>query len=217
MTSNNFSLILVVRRKLREASETKQPAPAPDNEPEEDTVESLWEKITPAISVWKSKRKDKGVGRASKTMFLSATKCFHGLPRDAETDVDLLQKLLAFVTELHGTGYTFERYVKMQVDGASIWEESEETPVETAEDCQHDDTDEDTSLAEIDNLPAVKHFLEMLCKQVGTIEHSIDRDNVSVAIFDTLVEAVEGLTEREQLSALIDCAHTIASESIKIG
>ena len=94
------------------------------NEPEEETVDSLWEQITPAISAWKSARKDKGVGRASKSMFIAATKCFHNLPKDAETDVDLLSKLINTVTERYGPSYTFERYIQMQCNGSSIWEYS---------------------------------------------------------------------------------------------
>ena len=43
---------------------------------EEETVDSLWEKITPTISAWKSDRKGQGVGHASKTMFIEAIKCF---------------------------------------------------------------------------------------------------------------------------------------------
>lgn len=113
MKSDNFSLILAVRRHLKEASE-------------EDTVDSLWERITPAISAWKAARKGTGVGHASKTMFISAIKCFDSeLSRDSETDVVLLKKLLDIVTEIHGPVSTFERYIKMQCDGASIWEDSE--------------------------------------------------------------------------------------------
>ena len=97
----------------------------PDDTTDE-TVESLWEKITPAISAWKSERKGQGVGHASKTMFVAATKRFDSeLTKDAETDVVLLQKLLDFLTELHGPIHTFERYVKMQCDGASIWNEDD--------------------------------------------------------------------------------------------
>lgn len=95
----------------------------PDSESEE-TVDSLWEKIAPAISAWKSKRKGQGVGHASKTMFIEATKCFLSeFTRNSETDVDLLQKLLDILNELHGPGYTFERYIKRQCAGGSIWEE----------------------------------------------------------------------------------------------
>ena len=97
--------------------------------PAEDTVDSLWEQITPAIAAWKSERKGQGIGHASKTMFISATKRFHDLPQERETDVDLLQKLLALVTAIQGRMYTFERYVKMQCDGASIWRTDETADV----------------------------------------------------------------------------------------
>ena len=105
-----------------------KPDAEPDSEPEEDTVKSLWAKIEPLISEWKSNRKDKGVGRASKTMLLSAAKRFLDIPKDAETDVSLLKQLLDILAEVHGPGYTFERYVKMQCDGASIWNEEKPEP-----------------------------------------------------------------------------------------
>ena len=76
------------------------------------------------------------------------------------------------------------------------------------------DDDEDTSLTEIDNLPAVKHFLESLLKQVGQVKHPINRDNLSVAVFDLLCgEEFEGTTEQEQLSILIECAYSLVMES----
>ena len=75
-----------------------------------------------------------------------------------------------------------------------------------------DESDEDTSIAEINNLPAVKHFLESLQKQVGTVENQITRDDFSVCVFDALIVDSE-LTEREQLSILIDCALSIVMES----
>ena len=77
-----------------------------------------------------------------------------------------------------------------------------------------DDSDADPSLAEIGNLPAVKHFLESLLHQVGEVEHQIDRDNFTVAIFDTFTTQFEGVTEREQLSILIDVAYTLVAESM---
>ena len=106
-----------------------EPTPSPnggasDNKTAE-TVESLWEKITPAISLWKSERKGQGVGHASKTMFIAATKRFHDLPQDIETDVDLLERLLTLVCQRFGHSYTFERYIKMQCDGASVWKDDE--------------------------------------------------------------------------------------------
>lgn len=287
-----------------------------DAGPPEETVESLWEKITPAISVWKSARKGQGVGHASKTMFITAVKCFDSeLSRDSETDVLLLKKLLDLLTEVRGPCHTFERYIKMQVDGASIWDESEasddtgntdagspqeatdlgdeiqrlrseikeylptwqqDTPgtedatlfvlldarfrlfhdgvhrgtspffaeelapllalmkgndlcladkvremlgtgsgLSSVADEETDEPDlEDTSLAEIDNLPAVRYFLEMLEKQVQTFVHQTDKDNFSCAIYDMfLSDGDVYLTERQQLAILIDVAHTLVSES----
>ena len=79
-----------------------------------------------------------------------------------------------------------------------------------------EDLEADTSLAEIDNLPAVKHFIEMIDKQVGTFVHPVEKDNLSVAIYDLFTETEgdedEGLTQRQQLALLIDVAHTIVAE-----
>ncbi|MDE0398894.1 MAG: ParB/RepB/Spo0J family partition protein [Candidatus Poribacteria bacterium] len=75
------------------------------------------------------------------------------------------------------------------------------------------DSNEDTSLADIDNLPAVKHFLESLLKQVGQVEHQPTRDDFSVCVFDVLIVDSK-LTEREQLSILIDCALNLVAESM---
>lgn len=102
---------------------------------------------------------------------------------------------------------------KLRSDDAGVVEVSD-TETTRADD-EPTDSDEDTSLTEIDNLPAVKHFLETLLKQVGQVKHPIDRDNLSVAVFDLLGgEEFEGTTEQEQLSILIDCAHSIVAESM---
>jgi len=344
----------------------------------EDTVDSLWERIIPAISAWKAARKGKGLGHASKTMFISAIKYFDfELSRDSETDVVLLTKLLNVLTELHGPVHTFEKYIKMQLDGASLWSDDDddvakarglaefesqkrdlyrhihETPlvevkdefgainsdkalhrvlcaaygaydldenllwseqaiealsvdeirkltgkyflmvqdliaeprpgwvaklyqdVDASEDdpglndrmekCRADllqvwqlqdvyswegleielyveayglsadviavmqseiaaahpnpepcepetESDEDTSLTEIDNLPAVKHFLESLLKQRETFIHPHDKDDFSISVFDALMVDSD-LTERQQLLILIDCAYSIVMES----
>lgn len=79
-----------------------------------------------------------------------------------------------------------------------------------------EDLEADTSLTEIDNLPAVKHFLEMIDKQVGTFVHPIQKDNLSVAIYDIFTQAEgdedEGLTERQQLALLIEMMRRIVAE-----
>ena len=125
----NWILPLIEARKAKAADAKKTDAA--------DTLKTLREQITPAIASWKSERKGQGVGHASKTMFLSATKRFHYLPRESETDVDLLEKLLSLLTEVQGRMYTFERYIKMQCDGASIWTDSE-SDAETSEELPHE-------------------------------------------------------------------------------
>ena len=126
----NWILPLIAAKKAKAETSSDGVSVAPDGEVE-DTVDSLWEQITPAIAAWKSERKGQGVGYASKTMFIAATKRFHDLPQETETDVDLLQKLLALLTEVQGRMYTFERYIKMQCDGASIWKTDETEAAET--------------------------------------------------------------------------------------
>ena len=75
--------------------------------------------------------------------------------------------------------------------------------------------EEDTSLEDL-NLPALKSFLDSLMYHVKPVEHRITRDNFSVAVFDALVvdKDSEPLTEREQLSILLDCAQSIITESM---
>ncbi len=74
------------------------------------------------------------------------------------------------------------------------------------------ETEQDTSLADL-NLPATKSFLESLLHHVGQVEHPTTRDDLSVAVLEVFTEQFEGITDRETLSILIDCAHSIVSES----
>ena len=62
------------------------------------------------------------------------------------------------------------------------------------------------------NLPSLKGILDTILDTVGRIEHSITRDDLSVAVYEAFDE-YEGITEREQVSILLDCAHTIIAES----
>ena len=138
----NWILPLIAAKKAKAETSSDGVSVAPAK----DTVDSLWEQITPAIAAWKSERKGQGIGHASKTMFISATKRFHDLPQERETDVDLLQKLLALVTAIQGRMYTFERYVKMQCNGASIWR-TDETADVPASDSSENRADESESLS----------------------------------------------------------------------
>ena len=99
---------------------------------EKEQKDALWDKINPAIKVWKAERTGTGagVGHASKSMLLNATKRFHNLPKDSETTLELLEHLLCLLTM--GECYSFQRYVKHLCDGADIWEDTEtQTPEKT--------------------------------------------------------------------------------------
>ena len=54
----------------------------------------LCEKIDARLPKWKAERKGEGVSYASKSMFIDATKRFHDLSKDIDTDSDILHKLL---------------------------------------------------------------------------------------------------------------------------
>ena len=86
-------------------------------------IDALWDKITPAIKSWKAERKGEGVSYASKSMFIAATKRFHDISEDIETDSDILHGLLTLLNyeTAHPYSRTFTHFVKLQCDGKSLW------------------------------------------------------------------------------------------------
>ncbi len=76
-----------------------------------------------------------------------------------------------------------------------------------------DDDPQDTSLDDL-NLPTLKGLLDALLDTVGQVEHQQVLDNLSCAIFETFINQYDGLTEREQLSILLECANAIVAEYI---
>ena len=122
-------------------------------------------------------------------------------------------EVLLYVEEY---GITPTVITEMQKEIAAAHPKPEPTsPTDAGCEVIDDESDEDTSLAEIDNLPAVKHFLESLLHQVGTIEDRILNDNLACAIYDALLlDDGDALTERQQLAILIDVAYTLVSESM---
>ena len=152
--------------------------------------------IDVAIETWKTEKYAHlpHLSAATKPMFINAAKRWNGLDRDMDIEE---QKVLVL---LRSDAQTFLRWVEQQVSGVDIFQPEPEP-------------EEDTSLAEIDNLPAVKDFLENLNSQVETYIDPIQRDNLSVAIHDIFMEQFEGVTERQQLAILIDVAHSILVES----
>ena len=205
-----------------------KPEPKPDPEPEpDDALKTLWEKVTAEMPKWKQRYKEIGykesdlVSRASKSQLIRAL----GVYRESETSgavtVEELKDLLKL---MKSDSYVFIRRVRDELRDTELPEPepsetsdaSDETPAETEETCPDDaqeteDSEVDTSLADL-NLPSLKGILDTLLDTVGRIEHSITRDDLSVAVYEAFDE-YEGITEREQVSILIDCAHTIIAES----
>ena len=205
-----------------------KPEPKPDPEPEpDDDLKTLWEKVTAEMPKWKQRYKEIGykesdlVSRASKSQLIRAL----GVYRESETSgavtVEELKDLLKL---MKSDSYVFIRRVRGELrdteppepEPSETSDANDETPAETEETCPDDaqeteDSEVDTSLADL-NLPSLKGILDTLLDTVGCIEHLITRDDFWVAVYEAFDE-FEGITEREQLSILIDCALTIVAES----
>ena len=93
----------------------------------EETLKSLWEQVNAAIPVWKANRE--GLGHASKSMLICATLRFEGLPRNTETDVAVLKKLLELLTT--DSTDILQTLVRKQLQGESLWSPDGTAPVET--------------------------------------------------------------------------------------
>ena len=89
--------------------------------------------------------------------------------------------------------------------------ESQAKPDPELEENNFDANLPDTSLADL-NLPVLKGFLDTLLDTVGHVEHQITREDLSVTIYEVF-DQFKDITEREQLSILIDCAHSIVTET----
>ena len=205
-----------------------KPEPKPDPEPEpDDALKTLWEQVTAEMPKWKQRYKEIGykesdlVSRASKSQLIRALGVYRELETSGAVTVEELKDLLKL---MKSDSYVFIRRVRDELrdteppepEPSETSDASDETPAETEETCPDDaqeteDSEVDTSLADL-NLPSLKGILDTLLDTVGRIEHSITRDDLSVAVYEAFDE-YEGITEREQVSILLDCAHTIIAES----
>lgn len=196
-----------------QAKKDAKSQPAPKPEPEPDDLNTLWEKVSAQMPKWKQKYKESGykeselVSRASKSMLIQALRAY----RESEaSDAATIEELKDLLHLLKSRSYPLAYHLRKICGGTT----DDQTPAEREETCPETDSEDpeaDTTLADL-NLPTMKAFLDTLLDTVGRVEHSITRDNLYVAVCEAFDE-YEGITEREQLSILIDCAHTIVSES----
>ena len=201
----------------------------PEPEPEPDEIDALWEKVSAEMPKWKQRYEESGrreselVSKANQSLLIQTLRAHRKSAESGEAMVDELKDLLALMKD---NSFPFIFKLRQSLRGsepsepetpeAEAVDSSDQTPVETAESCPDDESDsetstEDTSLADL-NLPSLKGILDTLLDTVGRIEHSITRDDLSVAVYEAFDE-YEGITEREQVSILLDCAHTIIAKS----
>ena len=198
-----------------EPEETVKSASAPHSVTESGDTRELWEQVSVQIPKWKQWYKESGykesdlVSRASKSQLINALRVLRKTEQGGAATVEELKELL---------GLLKNKSYPLAFRLLPIIRPDQPEPAEPAEpDADTDEPDEDTSLAEIDNLPAVKHFLESLLKQVETDIHihQTDKDNFSCMIYDMfLSDGDVYITERQQLAILIDVAYTLVSESL---
>ena len=202
-----------------------KPEPKPDPEPEpDDALKTLWEKVTAEMPKWKQRYKETGykesdlVNQATLSVLLTALRTYR---ENEDTGAATIEELKDLLGLMKSSSYVFIRQLRKALGGGEPPESDtgDETPAETpaatrTPECDETDSEtsaEDTSLAGL-NLPSLKGLLDTILDTVGQVEHQADRDNFSVAIYEALWK-FEGITEREQLSILIDCALSLVAES----
>ena len=216
---------------IQDMIRSKKSVPSPPDaepEPEPDNLKVLWEKVPSEMPAWKERYKKSGkresdlVSRASRSMLLQTLRGYR--ESDEGSGVATVDELKDLLKLMKSDSYVFIRRVRDELrdteppepEPSETSDASDETPAETEETCRDDaqeteDSEVDTSLADL-NLPTMKTFLDTLLNTIGRVEHSITRDNLCVAVYEAF-EQFERITEREQLSILIDCAYTLVSES----
>lgn len=219
----NWILPLIEAKKV----ERGHIAPRPEPEPEPDLKE-LREQVKAEMPKWKQRYKESGkketelVSRASFSALIHVLRNWENAssasPEEGTATAEELKELLK---HLKGDSYVFiyrlRDYIRETEDAPdnAAKRPATELPLQDAlDEMKAEESDEDTSLTEIDNLPAVKNFLENLNSLVETDIYPIQRDDLSVAIHDIfLSDGDVYVTERQQLAILIDVAHSILVES----
>ena len=196
-------------------------ASKPEPEPAPDDIDALLEKVSAEMPKWKQRYEETGykeselVSQATLALLVEVLRTYREKEDTGAATVEELKDLLGL---MKSSSYPFIRQLRKALGGCqpSKPDASDETPAETEETCPDDaqeteDSEEDTSLADL-NLPSLKGILDTLLDTVGRIEHQANRDSFSVAIYEAFWQ-FEGITEREQLSILIECALTLVSET----
>ena len=179
---------------------TTDPEPA-DSEPDMDT---LWDAFHKRVTKWKAKYAEKG--HKDNDLIQQATdadllKAFEEHKANSPSGILLTGEPVEDVTGLmQRESFPFALRVK------DIVRERIGAPVSEAQ-----ETD-DASLNDLD-LPSLKEGLDTMLETVGQLTHGAMRDDMRVAVFEALHSEYEGVTDRECLSILIECALSIVTEN----
>ena len=207
----NWILHLIAQKKAV-VSALKKADTKPESEPESDDLKTLWEKVTAQIPKWKQKYKESGykendlVSRASKSMLIQALRAYR---ESEETDTATIEELKDLLYLLKSQSYPLAYHLRKICGGTT----DDQTPAETEETCPETDS-EDPEAESLDDLylSNLITILRTLLNTVGEVENQADRDNLCVSVYKVF-EQFEGITEREQLSILIDWAYTLVTET----
>ena len=164
--------------------------------PEPEDMTALYEAFNKRFPKWKAKYADSGYKENDLIQGATAAELFDALRdyRESDRTGPVTAEEIKDVTHLmKSQSYPFARRVR------NVLRDKQERV----------SSDAGASLAGL-NLPAFNSFLESLLYHVGPVKHQQTQDEASVAVFDALVDC--DLTEREQLSLLLDCAQSIVLE-----
>ena len=171
---------------------------------------------------WKQRYEETGykeselVSQATLALLVEVLRTYREKEDTGTATIEELKDLLGL---MKSSSYVFIRQLRKALGGCqpSKPDTGDETPAETPTEtpaCDETDSEtseEDKSLADL-NLPSLKGILDTLLDTVGQVERQADRDSFSVAIYEAFWQ-YEGITEREQVSILIDCALSLVAES----
>ena len=175
--------------KLQQAIEAEHPEPGAE-------MNALWDAFNKRLPKWKAKYADSGYKENDLIQGATEAELFDALRdyRESERTGPVTAEEIKDVTDLmKSQSYPFARRVR------TVLRDKQERV----------SSDAGASLEGL-NLPAFNSFLESLLYHVGPVKHQQTQDEASVAVFDALVDC--DLTEREQLSLLLDCAQSIVLE-----
>ena len=208
--------VMIKHKKDADSKTEPKPEPAPDD------IDALLEKVSAEMPKWKQRYEETGykeselVSQATLALLVEVLRTYREKEDTGTATIEELKDLLGL---MKSSSYVFIRQLRKALGGCqpSKPDTGDETPAETPTEtpaCDETDSEtseEDKSLADL-NLPSLKGILDTLLDTVGQVERQADRDSFSVAIYEAFWQ-YEGITEREQLSILIDCALSLVAES----